>query len=93
MTWVWNERTSEQEEDNKEKYDKFLCVVNKEKFGSADSAILFDDWKNIDKLFEENNMKFDVCIMNPPYDKNLHLQILSKVIEPCYKIGKRHDRT
>ena len=24
--------------------------------------------------------KFDVAIMNPPYDKNLHLKILEKVI-------------
>ena len=30
-------------------------------------------------------MKFDVCIMNPPYDRNLHLQILSKVIKHCDK--------
>lgn len=69
--------------DNKEKYDKFLNKVNDEKFGSDDSAILFDDWKNIDKLME--NKKFDICIMNPPYDKNLHLQILSKVIRHCNK--------
>lgn len=55
--------------DNKEKYDKFLNKVNDEKFGSDDSAILFDDWKNIDKLLEENNMKFDVCIMNPPWGR------------------------
>lgn len=70
--------------DNKEKYDKFLNKVNDEKFGSDDGAILFDDWKNIDKLME--NKKFDVCIMNPPYDKNLHLQILEKVIKFCDKV-------
>jgi len=72
--------------DNKEKYDKFLTTVNHEKFGSDDSAILFNAWKNIDKLLEENNMKFDVCIMNPPYDGSLHLKILSKVIGYCDKV-------
>ena len=67
--------------DNKEKYDKFLNTVNHEKFGSDDSAILFNDWKNIDKLME--NKKFDVCVMNPPYNKNLHIEILSKVVNYC----------
>jgi len=67
--------------DNKEKYDKFLNTVNHEKFGSDDSAILFNDWKNIDKLLKENNMKFDVCIMNPPYDYDLHLQVLSNILQ------------
>ena len=71
--------------DNKEKYDKFLEKVNDEKYGSDDNAILFNDWKNIDKLLKENDMKFDVCVMNPPYDRNLHLQILSKVIKHCDK--------
>jgi len=70
--------------DNKEKYDKFLNTVNHEKFGSDDSAILFNDWRNIDKLME--NRKFDVCIMNPPYDKTLHLQILSKIMNHCDKV-------
>lgn len=27
------------------------------------------------------NKKFDVCIMNPPYDYDLHLQVLSKVLQ------------
>lgn len=72
--------------DNKIKYDEFLTAVNDEKFGSDDSAILFNDWKNIDKLLEENNMKFDVCIMNPPYNDTLHLQILKKVLSFCDKI-------
>lgn len=53
--------------DNKAKYDKFLDTVNDEKYGSDDSAILFNDWKNIDKLME--NKKFDIIIGNPPYNE------------------------
>ena len=71
--------------DNKEKYDQFLEKVNNEKYGSDNTAILFNDWKNIDKLLEENDMKFDVCIMNPPYNKTLHLQIIEKVLKVCDK--------
>ena len=32
------------------------------------------------------NKKFDCCIMNPPYDKNLHLKILEKVIPVADKV-------
>ena len=36
---------------------------------------------------KENVMtKFDCCIMNPPYDKNLHLKILEKVIPVADKV-------
>lgn len=36
---------------------------------------------DIKKYLEKNNMpKFDVAIMNPPYDGHLHLKILEKVI-------------
>ena len=44
-------------------------------------------------------MKFDVAIMNPPYNKTLHLQILEKVIPHCEKVvnvsptGWLHDMT
>ena len=35
----------------------------------------------VESFLKENGMtKFDCCIMNPPYDGNLHLQILEKVI-------------
>ena len=30
--------------------------------------------------------KFDICLMNPPYDKNLHLKFLEKVINICDKV-------
>lgn len=30
---------------------------------------------------EDQNMKFDVCIMNPPYDKNLHLKFIEKIFD------------
>lgn len=32
-----------------------------------------------------NGKKFDVCLMNPPYDKNLHLKFLEKVIGTAEK--------
>lgn len=46
-------------------------------------------------------MKFDIAIMNPPYDKNLHLDILEKVvpisddivsIQPCKWLISSHVR-
>lgn len=36
--------------------------------------------KKILKKFSEAEMKFDVAILNPPYDGNLHLRILEQVI-------------
>ena len=41
---------------------------------------------NILKEFKETDMKFDVAIMNPPYDGNLHLRILEKVIPVADKV-------
>ena len=42
---------------------------------------------DIKKYLEKNNMpKFDVAIMNPPYDGNLHLKILEKVIQIADKV-------
>ena len=42
---------------------------------------------DIKKYLEKNNMpKFDVAIMNPPYDGNLHLKILEKVIPIADKV-------
>lgn len=31
-------------------------------------------------------MKFNIVIMNPPYDGTLHLQILEKVLNRCDKV-------
>ena len=31
-------------------------------------------------------MKFDICLMNPPYDKNLHIKFLSKASEISEKV-------
>src|SRR5574344_2463190 len=42
---------------------------------------------DIKKYLEKNKMpKFDVAIMNPPYDGNLHLKILEKVIPIAEKV-------
>ena len=44
-------------------------------------------WKEIlSKCKKEWPMKFDCCIMNPPYDGNLHLKILVAVISIANKV-------
>ena len=35
---------------------------------------------------KDKHLKFDVAIMNPPYDGNLHLKILEKVIPIADKV-------
>ena len=45
-----------------------------------------DDINKILKEFKDSDMKFDVAIMNPPYDGNLHLKILEKVIPVADKV-------
>ena len=40
----------------------------------------FLDMNNNDILKENGGKKFDVVLMNPPYDKNIHLKFLEKVI-------------
>lgn len=65
------------------KYAKKLCVID-----STYNCLSGEVFENINKLviqvesfLKENGMtKFDCCIMNPPYNGNLHLQILEKVI-------------
>lgn len=43
----------------------------------------FLSMKNNDILDMNKGKKFDICLMNPPYDGNLHLKFLEKVIEVC----------
>ena len=40
--------------------------------------------KNKEELEKKTGVKkFDICLMNPPYDCNLHLKFLEKIIEVC----------
>lgn len=78
--------------DDPEARDMFKSIVmfNAE-FGSDDEVIYIDTEhnKNAWKEFIEelkNMPKFDVAIMNPPYDKSLHLKILEKVIPIANKV-------
>ena len=78
--------------DDKEAYELFSKnVVSNDEFGNDDTTQLVDTeinkhaWKDFIK--ELSNMpKFDIAIMNPPYDKNLHLKILEKVIPIADKV-------
>lgn len=57
--------------------------------GNDDIVILINKWTNklkFTKVFEKMGMKFDVCIQNPPYDRNLHLKILEAVIPHTEKV-------
>ena len=78
--------------DDKEAHELFnKNVASNDEFGNDDIAIFVDTeinknaWKDFIK--ELSNMpKFDVAIMNPPYDKNLHLKILEAVIPVASKV-------
>ena len=78
--------------DDKEAYELFnKNVVSNDEFGNDDTVLLVDTeinknaWKDFIK--ELSSMpKFDVAIMNPPYDKNLHLKILEAVIPVAEKV-------
>ena len=38
----------------------------------------------IEQLMKNTGVKkFDICLMNPPYDRGLHLKFLEKVIDIC----------
>lgn len=77
--------------DDSEAISMFVntVIVNPE-FGTNDSYVFVNEntnteWLNtIDEIVK--NMKFDVAIMNPPYDGNLHLKILEKVIPIADKV-------
>ncbi len=61
------------------------CIIV-EDFTNAILYISIKDKYNIKTLMEIKNMNFDVAIMNPPYDGNLHLKILEKVIPIADKV-------
>lgn len=44
-------------------------------------------WKLLYNILEKNNMEINKVLMNPPYDGNLHLDILEKVLKELYKDG------
>src|SRR5574344_988117 len=77
--------------DDKDAHELFnKNVVSNDEFGNDDTALLVDTeinknaWEDFIK--ELSSMpKFDVAIMNPPYDKNLHLKILEAVIPVANK--------
>ena len=78
--------------DDKEAYELFnKNVVSNDEFGNDDTVLLVDTeinknaWKDFIKEIV-SMPKFDVAIMNPPYDKNLHLKILEAVIPIAAKV-------
>lgn len=62
--------------------------------GNDDVVILINKWNNklkFKKVFDKmekkvGKKKFDAVIMNPPYDRNLHLKILETVISYAEKV-------
>lgn len=57
--------------------------------GNDDVVILINKWSNklkFKKVFEKMGKKFDAVIMNPPYDRNLHLKILEAIIPHAEKV-------
>ena len=84
--------------DDEEQYNRFKkLVVNNKEFGNDDNALLVKNgnknylnqklYDNMDIFLNMNEKKkFDCIIMNPPYDKNLHLKILEKVIPVADKV-------
>ena len=62
---------------------KYIVVTNDAT--AAALRIVLNKSINVDYLkdfdFEKNDMKFDCIIMNPPYQRNLHLKILAEAIK------------
>lgn len=81
--------------DDKEKYKKFADkVVNSIHFGNDDSVVLIksNQWLDLIEILKGEGLmtKFDVAIMNPPYDGDLHLKILNNVkkfVDNVYNIS------
>lgn len=75
--------------DNAELAAKFNKEVSDQFFGNNDKAILVNpytwdcilSWFPILKDEEGNEVKFDICIGNPPYKSGLHLKILEETIK------------
>lgn len=73
--------------------NKFICDREAKALGLKGPVDFIEGEDGCDKRIEEymknkahiaessgDKKAFDVCIMNPPYDRNLHLKILEKVI-------------
>ena len=78
--------------DDKEAYEVFSKnVVSNYEFGNDDTTLYVDTeinknaWKDFIKEIA-SIPKFDIAIMNPPYDKNLHLKIIEAVIPIADKV-------
>ena len=78
--------------DDKEAYELFCKnVASNDEFGNDDTTLYVDTeinknaWKDFIKEIA-SMPKFDVAIMNPPYDKNLHLKIIEAVIPIAEKV-------
>ena len=78
--------------DDKEAYEVFSKnVVSNDEFGNDDATLYVDTeinknaWKDFIKEIA-SMPKFDIAIMNPPYDKKLHLKILEAVIPVADKV-------
>ena len=68
-------------------------VIGNGRFGNDDSVVFIDTAeKKMNEAWLEGinrvstDMKFDIAIMNPPYEKSLHLKILEKVLKFCDKV-------
>lgn len=65
-----------------------LRVLDAESLKDQITVITYkvDNSDIIDKVVNlGRSVKFDVCIMNPPYERSLHLKILEKVLTFCDK--------
>ena len=68
-------------------------VVGNGQFGNDDKVVFIDTaekkmkeaWlEGIDEVTKD--MKFDICIMNPPYDRGLYVSVISKALAASDKL-------